>query len=242
VTPRFHVGTSGFGYREWKGKFYPKDLPAEDYLRYYAERFDATEVNSSFYRMPRAPVLRAWARQTPQGFSFSFKAPASITHLRRLLAAEAPLRAFLDATASVGPKLGVLVFQLPPGFKKDLPRLEEFLRLLPRRRRCAFEFRHRSWFSDDVLEALKARGVALCVNDADVEGCPLAATADWGVAKLRRVRYSAASLRSWAAKLARQPWKEAYVFFKHEETASGPKLATRFRSLVPQVALTAAER
>lgn len=231
MTPRFHVGTSGFGYREWKGKFYPKDLPAKELLPYYAERFDATEVNSSFYKMPRADALRGWAAQTPKEFSFSFKAPASITHLRRLLAAEAPLRAFLSATNAVGPKLGVVVFQLPPQMKKDLPRLVDFLALLPRARRFAFEFRNPTWFSDDVLAALEGKRAALCVNDADVEGCPLVATTDWGAAKLRSVRYTAAGLRSWARRLSAQPWKDAFVFFKHEETASGPKLAARFRAL-----------
>ncbi len=241
MTPRFHVGTSGFGYREWKGKFYPKDLPASAQLRYYAERMDASEINSSFYAMPRAAVLRSWARATPKGFSFSFKAPASITHLRRLRAAEEPLRAFLSVSSAVGPKLGAVVFQLPPGFKKDLPRLEDFLAVLPSRRRFAFEFRHASWFSDDVLSALKEARAALCVNDADVKGCPLVSTADWGVAKLRRVRYTAAALRSWAERLSAQPWADAFVFFKHEETASGPRLAARFCQMLTEVGLTYSE-
>ena len=232
MRPVFHIGTSGFGYREWMGKFYPRGLKAPGLLPYYAARFDASEINSSFYRMPRASVLKTWAKATPPGFSFSFKAPASITHLRRLHEAKAPARTFLKTIGAVGPKLGVAVFQLPPNFKKDLPRLEAFLAVLPKGRRCAFEFRHKSWFDDGVLEALRGAGAALCVNDADVEGCPLVATASWGAVKLRRVAYERRELRAWARRLEKMPWKEAFVFFKHERTASGPKLAAQLRQLL----------
>lgn len=229
--PRLLVGTSGFGYREWKGKFFPKTLPAERYLAYYAERLDAVEINSSFYRMPKASVISSWLPETPKRFSFSFKAPASITHMKRLKNAQRELELFLDATAAVHSQLGCRVFQLPPNFKKDLPRLKDFLDLLPPNGRFAFEFRNASWFADDVLAALENAGAALCVNDADVEGCPVEATAPFGVLKLRRVDYTEAELRSWARKIGKQKWRAAFAFFKHEPRATGPKHAERLRAL-----------
>lgn len=236
---RVRLGTSGFGYEEWAGKFYPKGLPPDERLVYYGERFDATEVNNSFYAMPRPAVLSAWAGKVPQGFSFSFKAPGRITHVKRLKDVEEELERFLDVTAALGPRLGVLVFQLPPSFPKDLDRLDSFLGLLPARRRFAFEFRHPSWFSDDVLGRLERRDAALCFNDADVAGCPLVETAPWGILKLRRVEYTRAQLSAAARRLRERSWKEAFVFFKHEETASAPRLAARFKELLsgePQLA------
>lgn len=218
---KLFVGTSGFGYAEWAGKFYPKGLEPEERLRYYARRMNATEVNSTFYAMPRPALLRSWERQVPKNFSFSYKAPAVITHLRRLLGAAGPLDVFLGA---VGPRYGVVVFQLPPSFKKDAERLRAFLELLPEGR-FALEFRHPSWFDDEVLALLKKRRVALVHNDADVKGCPLVATAPFMVLKLRRTRYTDAELSAWARRL--KTMRTAYVFFKHEETASGPKLAAR---------------
>lgn len=228
---RLRAGTSGFGYREWKGKFYPRGLPASRMLEYYAERFGAVEINSSFYRMPSAAAVLSWARQAPPGFSFSFKAPRSITHLRRLSDAAAPLERFLAVIAAAGPALGCAVFQLPPSFKKDLPRLERFLALLPPEGRFAFEFRHPSWFSLDALEALRARGAALAYNDADVRGCPLAATAAFGVLKLRRTRYSARELSALLRRVRALPWAEVFVFFKHEARATGPRLAARLLAI-----------
>lgn len=228
---RLRVGTSGFGYAEWRGKFYPRGLRPDEMLAYYAERFDAVEINSSFYRVPAEAPLRAWAAVTPPEFTFSFKAPAEITHLRRLQGAGPPLRRFLSAIAAVGDKLGCVVFQLPPGFKKDLERLESFLALLPSGGRFAFEFRHPSWFSDDVLAALRRRGAALCLNDADVAGCPLSATAPFGALKLRRERYTDRELAARLREVRSQPWSEAFVFFKHEARATGPKLAARLLAL-----------
>ncbi len=234
---RVRLGTSGFGYDEWAGKFYPKTLPADERLAYYAARFDATEVNSSFYAMPRPAVLKTWAKQVPAKFSFSFKAPGRITHLARLSNVGPDLSRFLSVTGLLGPKLGALVFQLPPSFKKDLDRFDAFLRLLPSRRRCAFEFRHPSWFDEDVFNRLRRRRIALCFNDADVQDCPLIETAAWGLLKLRRVRYTTAELASIARRVKQRSWREAFVFFKHEDTASGPRLALRLaRLLEPQTA------
>ena len=227
---RLLVGTSGFGYREWKGKFYPRGLAASRMLEYYAERFGAVEINSSFYRMPSPAAVLSWARQAP-GLSLSFKAPRSITHMRRLKDAAAPLSRFLAVIGAAGGSLGCAVFQLPPSFKKDLPRLKEFLALLPREGRYAFEFRHPSWFSQDALEALRERGAALAYNDADVRGCPVAATAAFGVLKLRRARYSDRELSALLRRARSLPWDEAFVFFKHEARAAGPRLAARLLAI-----------
>lgn len=227
---RFYVGTSGFGYREWVGKFFPRGLKADQLLPYYAARFDTVEINSSFYRMPRASVVRGWLPETPKGFRFSFKAPASITHMRRLSNAGASARAFLKAIDT--PKLGVAVFQLPPGFKKDVPRLRDFIDELPRGRDYAFEFRDPTWFAEDVLAVLERARIALCYNDADVERCPLVATAKFGVVKLRRVDYAARELARWARRLEDMPWTRADVFFKHETRATGPVHAAALRRLL----------
>jgi uncharacterized protein YecE (DUF72 family) len=229
---RVRIGTSGFGYSEWAGKFFPKGLKPALRLRYYSERFDATEINNTFYRLPKASVLEGWAQETPKVFSFSFKAPGKITHMRRLKGCAADVELFLSLLPAVGRKLGVADFQLPPNFKLDLQRLKAFVLLLPRGGRYAFEFRHPSWFVPEVYAVLEKRGIALALNDADVEGCPLVPTAKFGYLKLRRVEYTDAELRAWAKKIARQPWKEAHVFFKHEERATGPKLAARLREIV----------
>lgn len=228
---KLFLGTSGFGYREWKGKFYPKELPPGEMLAYYARRMNATEVNNTFYRLPAPAVVRGWAAETPAAFSFSFKAPGLITHRLRLRDAQPPLRRFLDVVAAAGPKLGVLNFQLPPNLALDLPRLEEFLELLPAGRRYAVEFRHASWFSAPVYRALERRGVALCLNDDDVEGSPLVETAAFGMLKLRRTAYTQAALRGLSRRVRGLGWRQAYVFFKHEPRATGPALAERFRAL-----------
>jgi uncharacterized protein YecE (DUF72 family) len=231
---RFRVGTSGFGYREWVGKFFPRGLRPDELLPYYAERFDAVEINSSFYRMPTRAVVRGWLDAAPRQFRFCFKAPAAITHVRRLREPEALLRRLLYALEPVGPRLGAVIFQLPPSFRRDLPRLEAFLGQLPRELRCGFEFRHPSWFDDEVVSALRRRRVALVHNDADVERCPLAATAPFGVVKLRRVDYTRAELRSWARRLRAAPWRRCYVFFKHEERATGPIHAAALAALLAE--------
>jgi uncharacterized protein YecE (DUF72 family) len=218
---KLFIGTSGFGYAEWAGKFYPKGLKPEERLAYYASRFNATEINSTFYALPKRALIKRWLKQVPKDFSFSYKAPGRITHMKRLKNAGPELKRFLKIIGD-----GLVVFQLPPSFKKDIPRLAAFLKLLPKGR-FAFEFRNPTWFDQETFSLLQTRRIALCLNDADVEGCPLIATAPWGVLKLRRVRYTPRQLAAWARKIHAQPWKEAYVFFKHEDTASGPKLAAR---------------
>ncbi|MBI3866310.1 MAG: DUF72 domain-containing protein, partial [Planctomycetia bacterium] len=190
------------------------------------------EMNNTFYKMPVASDLRSWARQAPGTFRFALKAPQAITHRRRLKNAAGETRRFLRAAAVLERQLGPLLFQLPPNFKKDLPRLEAFLRLLRAQKRVAFEFRHASWFDDETIACLRNHSIALCTADAEkLPGGDPIRTADWGYVRLRRERYTTKSLASWIERLSSQGWKNAYVFFKHEDTGAGPKLAERFLKL-----------
>jgi uncharacterized protein YecE (DUF72 family) len=235
---RLHVGTSGYSYKEWKGPFYPENLAARDMLSYYAERLPAVEINNTFYRLPRASVLESWRDQVPEGFRFAIKASRRITHLKRLKGADDETRYLLRVTESLGDRLGVLLFQLPPNLRKDLPRLEAFLALLPQGTRAAFEFRHESWLDDEVQSCLRARDCALVAVDGDApEGSgELPSTATWGYLRLRRPAYARADLASWAGRIRSQRWDEAFVFFKHEDAGAGPGLAATFLEVAPRAA------
>jgi uncharacterized protein YecE (DUF72 family) len=226
------TGTSGFSYDGWRGTFYPEDLPAARRLAFYAERLRAVEINNTFYRMPRRSVLEGWVREVPEEFCFVLKASRRITHLKRLRDAGEEL-AYLYATAeALGPRRGPMLFQLPPNLRLDLPRLDAFLAALPEAHQAAFEFRHPSWRTPEVLEALRARGAALCVAEVDGEETPaLADTADFGYLRLRRAQYDAAALERWVAELRARPWRRAFVFFKHEDAGTGPALAARLQAL-----------
>jgi len=223
---RVLIGTSGYSYKPWKGSFYPEDLPEAEMLRFYATRFTTVEINNTFYRMPTRSVVERWAEETPEGFSFVLKAPQRITHQGRLKGTDA-LDYFFETASAMGGKLGPVLFQLPPNFKKDLDRLRSFLAALPGGRRTAFEFRHESWFDEDVFAALREARAALCAADTDETEATLLPTAEWGYLRLRRADYTDESLRAWAEKIRSQPWQEAFVFFKHEEEGRGPKLAER---------------
>jgi len=229
---QFFVGTSGYSYKEWKGSFYPEKLPQKEMLRYYAERFAAVEINGSFYRMPSAANLKSWAEEVPAGFQFAFKAPQAITHFKRLKDAEEATEKFCEETAVLKLRRGPLLFGLHPNHQKDVLRLQTFLRQLTNGVRIAFEFRHASWFDDEVFDCLRAHRVALCINDEDKSPwAELVDTTDWGYLRLRREAYTDQSLTAWIKQLKGQKWKEAYVFFKHEDTGTGPKLAARFLEL-----------
>src|SRR5438067_4340 len=227
-----YVGTSGYSYPEWKGRFYPRDLPVKKMLRFYGERFRTVEMNDTFRRMPAASALGAKAGDVPADFKFVVKAPMQITHLKRLKGAGDLASRLLDAAGALKKRLGPLLFQLPPNFKKDVPRLREFLGLLPSRRRAAFEFRHPSWFDDEVYGLLRDRGAALCVAEAegDLE-VPVVATADWGYLRLRRPDYGDRELRAWVKQVRGQDWRDAFVFFRHEDEGKGPRMAKRFLEL-----------
>jgi uncharacterized protein YecE (DUF72 family) len=225
-----HVGTSGYSYKEWKGPFYPEDLAAADMLRYYGERLGSVEINNTFYRMPKTSVLESWADQVGEGFRFSIKASQKITHRKRLKEAEDETGYLVDTVRALGPRLGVLLFQLPPNLKKDVERLRSFLELLPSDLPAAFEFRHESWDDDEVYEALRGHGAALCCADTEEdEGDePIVSTAPFGYLRLRRPGYGAADLARWADAVRVQPWERAFVFFKHEDEGAGPRMAMEF--------------
>jgi uncharacterized protein YecE (DUF72 family) len=229
---KLYVGTSGYAFKEWKGSFYPKDLPAKDMLHYYGERFRAVEINNTMYRFPRADDLKAWASAVPAGFKFVIKAHQRITHRRRLKDVTDTVNDLITVTATLKKRLGALLFQLPPNFKNDAARLREFLPLVPSKTRAAFEFRHESWFDDEVFDLLRRHHVALCIAEAeDGVEVPFVATADWGYVRLRLPHYSDTTLKQWAKRIQTQKWKEAFIFFKHEDAGKGPKLAKRFLEL-----------
>jgi len=232
-----HVGTSGYSYTPWKGRFYPKKLPDDQMLQYYGEHFRAVEINTTFYRLPTESEVKGWTKKVSGDFRVALKAPQQITHRLRLQNTEESVTRFLDVAKVLEKRLGPLLFQLPPNFKKDLPRLSAFLKLLPRRRRIAFEFRHASWFDDDVLELLRDRRVALCIADDDNDlRVPFAATTDWGYLRLRRLDYSDRELGKWVKRVQEQDWRDAFVFFKHEDQAIGPRLSKRFLELAGAIA------
>jgi uncharacterized protein YecE (DUF72 family) len=229
-------GTSGFSYKEWRGSFYPSDLPADGYLRYYAERLGAVEINNTFYRMPKARVLAGWTTEVPPDFTFVMKASQRITHRKRLKECEEELRYWFEQAAALGNALGATLFQLPPNLKQDLPRLADFLALLPPGTRAAFEFRHPSWFDDAVYDLLRRHGAALvhaefAPGESDLV-VPFVATADFGYLRLRGLAYDSTTLAAWAERVRGQPWDTALVFFKHEEGGIGARLATEFQTLV----------
>jgi uncharacterized protein YecE (DUF72 family) len=230
---RLRVGTSGYSYKEWRGSFYPEDLKPPEMLGYYAERLGAVEINNTFYRMPKAEVLSGWAEQVPADFRFALKASRRITHFKRLKDSSVEDVAYLLETAkSLGAALGPVLFQLPPNFKRDEERLEDFLAALPSGQRAAFEFRNASWFEEGVFERLRSHGVELVLSDTGSEDdAPLVATGKNGYLRLRRPDYEDADLAGWVERIREQPWEEVLVFFKHEDEGAGPRLAARFREL-----------
>lgn len=227
-----YVGTSGYSYKEWKGTFYPEKLADKQMLQYYGERFRSVEINNTFYRMPKASVLETWAAAVPADFKFVLKASQRITHFQRLKDAGDSVSYLLDVAGVLKERLGPLLFQLPPDLKKDAPRLRDFLALLPPNRRLAFEFRHQSWFDDEVFGILRDHQAALCIAEAenDLE-IPLVSTADWGYLRLRRPDYGDAELKAWAERVRQQGWRDAFIFFKHEDEGKGPQMARRFLEL-----------
>lgn len=227
-----YVGTSGFSYTEWKGSFYPADLPEKGMLHYYGREFLTVEINATFHRMPKIALLEGWAAEVPENFRFVLKAPQQITHFQRLKEVDDPLSYFFDVAGSLEKRLGAVFFQLPPNLKKDLPLLRDFLSLVPPGRRVAFEFRHQSWFDDELFALLRRNNAALCIADVenDLE-VPFVSTADWGYLRLRRPGYEARDLKRWVRQIEGQGWRDAFVFFKHEDEAKGPLFAKRFLEL-----------
>lgn len=227
------IGTSGFQYPEWKGIFYPEKMPASKMLPYYAERFTSTESNYSFRTIPSRKTIDAWREATPERFRFSFKALQEITHFARLKNCTGKVRAFYEGIAPMGAKLGIVLFQLPPNFQRDTPLLGSFLDELPEGMRAAFEFRHASWFEDEVFTCLREHGAALCLAEDERLATPPVATTRFGYLRLRRTDYTPSDIKRWA-KLVREQtaWAETFVYFKHEEAGVGPKFAQAFQKAV----------
>jgi uncharacterized protein YecE (DUF72 family) len=226
------VGTSGFSYKEWKGSFYPEDLPNAKMLGFYGECFDTVEINNTFYRMPNPEVLEGWASQVPERFSFVLKAPQRITHQKRLAEVAQPVAHFFDTAKVMGDRLGPTLVQIPPYLKKDVARLDAFFDLVPAGFRIAIEVGGETWLDDEVYEVLRRRGAALVAIDDPKKRVPIVPTAGFGYFRLRETVYDDVALARWADDVLAQPWQEAWIFFKHEDEGTGPKLGRAFKEIV----------
>lgn len=221
------IGTSGYNYPEWRGSFYPQKLATAKMLPFYAERLATVEINYTFYRAPKPAILAGWSRQTPPHFRLTLKAPKRITHEARLRDCAPQLTYFLETAATLGPKLGMLLFQLPPFLRKDVALLDAFLADFPAGVAAAFEFRHPSWLGEEVLERLRARNLTLCVADNEKMTTPLEITADRGYFRLRDEGYTPDDIAQWARTIREKTagCTDVYVYFKHEEAGKGPQFA-----------------
>ena len=216
-----------------EGKLLPAQAPEFQVARVLRSTIGTVEINYTFYRMPSEKTIAGWNAATPEGFTFVLKAPQRITHFARLRNIDEPLRLFLDLIRKLNTKLGAVLFQLPPNFAKDVERLGDLLTQFPTDVRAACEFRHASWWSDDVYELLRSTNTALCIADTEEGTTPLVRTADFGYVRLRDEGYSSEGLQEWKQKVQDlgQSWTDAYIFFKHEEKGVGPKLAAEFQTL-----------
>ena len=232
---RFFIGTSGYSYKEWKETFYPVDLPQKEMLRFYSEFFRTVEINNTFYRMPQATVLKKWAAAVPSHFRFAIKAPQRITHFKRFKDAKNDVAYLFKTIRVLGEHLGPVLFQTPPNFTKDSERLRTFLGSLPPESKAAFEFRHASWFAEDIFCSLRDHGAALCIAQSEkTPDPPQVATTDWGYLRLRRPDYVDADLARWVEWIKRQPWSEVFTFFKHEDEGKAPEFAQKLIHLTSQ--------
>lgn len=237
---RAHVGTSGYNYPEWRGTFYPADIKSPSMFGYYAERFHTVEINYTFYRMPTTKLTTGWRDQAPAGFSYTLKAPRRLTHERKLKDCAREVGFFLESARVLGPHLGTLLFQLPPTFRADTSRLDDFLALLPRDARCACEFRHDSWLSEETYAILRSHGVALCIADFGDKTTPLQVTARHGYFRLRDEGYRASDLEEWASHVEARgsEWDDVFIYFKHEEEGKGPEFARAFLDILERRGVT----
>ena len=230
---KIYVGTSGYGYKEWKGIFYPEKLPARKMLGFYSERLNSVEVNNTFYRMPTEVVLLSWAEQVPEDFVFALKAPQVITHLKRLRNVAEETGHLFRTSSALGRKLGPVLFQFPKSFHADRPALEAFLNLVPENMSCAFEFRSPSWTDVEILDLIRKKGCSFCIADTDESPVnEIINTASWGYLRLRRSDYTDVDLSQWTERVLSQRWEKVFVYFKHEEEAIGPETAIRFQALI----------
>jgi uncharacterized protein YecE (DUF72 family) len=230
---KIHVGTSGYGHKEWIGKFYPEKIQPREMLGFYSQSFRAVEINNTFYHMPTETVLASWAAQVRDDFIFAIKAPQVITHLKQLRNVQEETRYLFRTLAVLDAKLGPVLFQFPKSFHADKPALEAFLGLLPEKTDCAFDFRSQSWQDAEILALLRKKGYSFCIEDTDEnQANKIINTAPWGYLRLRRSEYTDADLSQWAGRILSQKWEKAFVFFKHEDAARGPGMAIRFKKIV----------
>jgi len=229
---KVRIGASGFSYKEWLGHFYPEKLPGAEMLAYYAERLPTVEINYTFRRMPKAPMLEGWAQKTPPDFRFALKASQRITHFQRLRGINEPLNYFIGITEALGARRGPVLFQLPPDLARDDNLLVDFLGEIDGRVRAVFEFRNRSWFDDRVLEILRENRAALCIAESEKLSTPIEATASHSYLRLRNETYDDAALEVWASRIGvlAESADEIYIYFKHESAA--PDLAARLTAMV----------
>ena len=221
---KIYTGTSGYSYKEWKGYFYPEKISGEKMLPFYSSKLSAVEINNTYYRMPNINVVETWEKEVPSGFMFAIKAPQIITHIKRLKNVSEETKYFLTVISELGKKLGTVLFQFPASFRQDIPLLENFLKLIPPKINCAFDFRSSTWFIDDTYRLLEKKGFSLCLEDTDEKPVnEIISTASWGYLRLRRADYTKEDLTEWNKKINSQNWKKAFVFFKHEgDEAKGP--------------------
>ncbi|MGE5489557.1 MAG: DUF72 domain-containing protein [bacterium] len=234
------IGTSGWQYKHWRGPFYPADLPASRMLAFYLEHFDTVEVNNSFYRLPALETFENWKAASPPGFLFAVKGSRFITHMKKLKDPEPSSRKFFDAVAGLGSKLGPILWQLPPFWQVNAERLDEFLSVLPRRRRYAFEFRNETWFTGEVSAILKRHKAAFCIYDLDYRQSPRTVTADWVYVRLHGPdgKYSGSypddALKEWARQF--DEWtregRDVYCYFDNDQAGYAVRNALRLRELV----------
>lgn len=219
------AGTSGFSYPAWKPAFYPKNVPAKGFLQHYASRLNSVEVNYTFRQLPSAKTLENWLAATPADFAFSCKAHMRLTHIMKMKDAESFTETFLKSLEPLraARRLGPVLFQFPPTFKLDLPRLEAYLPLLPKDIRFAFEFRHASWLTPDVYAELAKHGAALCLAESDKLEIPSVFTADFAYFRLRKGDYPEAARAAIVEQVRGllAGGRDAYVYFKHEEDPNG---------------------
>jgi uncharacterized protein YecE (DUF72 family) len=228
------VGTSGYAYPEWRGSFYPEKMQTAKMLPYYAERFPTVEINNTFYRMPNARLLEGWSAQTPENFRLTLKAPQRITHQKRLRDCADDVKYFLDVAATLGPKLGAILFQTPPYLRMSLEVLDGFLEMLPAGLCAAFEFRHKSWMEAEVFSRLRSKGLALCIADSESFSTPVEITAGYAYFRLRDEGYQPQDIERWAQIIRERTagCSEVFVYFKHEEAGIGTEFAKQLIGLL----------
>jgi uncharacterized protein YecE (DUF72 family) len=232
-----HIGTSGWQYRDWRGRFYPRELPQRLWLEHYAARFSTVEVNNTFYRLPEAAVFEDWRERTPEGFIVTVKASRFLTHMKRLRDPSEPLQRLLSRARKLGPKLGPVLYQMPPRFPVDTGLLREFLSVLPDQPRAAFEFRDPSWQTDEVLQLIDGAGAAWVLADRPGARVEPIVTGGWTYVRFHQGTetgpdYRLEKLRRWADRIAQMPIEGGYGYFNNDPGAAAVRDAERFREML----------